>query len=166
MPRNPRELASVRPATVSDERALAAIDHRTWSSENTPMALWPVGKPFFDAGTRPEDVLVALAGERIGGYLKLRRLTLPASHHVQEINGFAVDPDLQGRGLGRSLLEAARREAVARGARRVTLRALGTNQRAIALYRAAGFREEGRLVGQFLLEGRLVDDVFMTLTLE
>jgi len=40
---------------------------------------------------------------------------------------------------------------------------LGTNSRAIALYCAAGYREEGRLEGQFLLDGRYVDDVFMAL---
>jgi len=159
------DATTVRPATPTDERALAVIDHRTWSWAVTPVPLWPVERPFFDAGTRPEDVLVAVVGERIAGYLKLRPVALPASGHVQEIHGFAVDPDRQGRGLGRFLLEGARREAMARGARRITLRVLGTNQRAIALYRAAGYREEGRLEGQFLLEGRSVDDVFMALAL-
>ncbi len=91
----------MRPATPADERALAVIDHRTWSWAVTPMPLWPVERPFFDAGTRPEDVLVAVVGDRIAGYVKLRP--------------------------------------------------------------RAGYREEGRLEGQFLLEGRCVDDVLMAL---
>lgn len=160
-----REEAWVRPATPADERALAIIDRRTWSWAVTPVPLWPVERPFFDAGTRPEDVFVAVVGDRIAGYVKLRPVALPASGHVQEIHGFAVDPDQQGRGYARLLLEAAKREAAARGARRITLRVLGTNQRAIALYRAAGYLEEGRLEGQFLLEERYVDDVFMALAL-
>jgi hypothetical protein len=36
-------------------------------------------------------------------------------------------------------------------------------QAPIALYRAAGYREEGRLEGRFLLDGRYVDDVVMAL---
>lgn len=60
-----------------------------------------------DAGTRPEDVLVAVPGDRIAGDVKLRRAALPARGHVQEIHGLAVDPDRQGHGLGRLLLEAA-----------------------------------------------------------
>jgi len=120
-----REDARVRPATPADERALAVIDHSTWSWAVTPVPLWLVERPFFDAGTRPEDVLVAVAGDRIAGYVRLRPVALTASGHVQEIHGFAVDPDQQGWGLGRLLLEAARREAVARGARRITLRVLG-----------------------------------------
>lgn len=163
-PRLPDD-ARVRPATPSDERALAAIDHRTWSWDATPVPRWPVETPFFDAGTRPEDVLVALLGERIAGYLKLRPVALPAGGAVQELHGLAVDPALQGRGLGRLLLDAARREALARGARRVTLRVLGTNHRAISVYLAAGYQEEGRLEGEFLLQGRRVDDVLMALTL-
>jgi len=94
---------TVRPATSADERALAVIDHRTWSWAATPVPLWSVERPFFDAGTRPEDVLVALVGERIAGYVKLRVVALAASGHLQEIHGFAVDPDQQGRGsAGRS----------------------------------------------------------------
>ncbi|MFC4374538.1 GNAT family N-acetyltransferase [Nocardia halotolerans] len=54
-------------------------------------------------------------------------------------------------------------EAINRRARRITLRVLGTNTRAQAIYLAHGFRIEGRLVGQFLLDDRYVDDVLMAL---
>jgi RimJ/RimL family protein N-acetyltransferase len=42
---------------------------------------------------------------------------------------------------------------------------LGTNTRAQALYLAHGYHVEGTLKGQFLLQGRYVDDVFMALEL-
>ncbi|MEU7144946.1 GNAT family protein [Nocardia sp. NPDC046473] len=61
------------------------------------------------------------------------------------------------------LLDAARQLAIERRARRITLRVLGTNTAAQALYLASGYHVEGRLVGQFLLEGRYVDDVFMAM---
>jgi ribosomal protein S18 acetylase RimI-like enzyme len=158
--------AAVRLAAGSDERDLAALDHATWSWEVAPVPHWPSSRPFFDEGTRPENVLVAHHQGRILGYLKLRPAALAASSgHVQELHGMAVDPAVQGRGVGRLLLEAARQEATRRGARRITLRVLGTNTRARSLYRACGYRVEGVLAGEFLLEGAYVDDVLMALEL-
>lgn len=156
---------ALRPAEPGDEPALASLDRRTWSWQVAPVPLWPEGTPFFDGGTRPEDVLVALRAGAVVGYVKLRPSRLAACAHVQEIHGMAVEPSLRRCGIGSALLEAARAEALARGARRVVLQVLGTNAGALALYRAAGFVEEGRRRGHFLLEGRAVDDVLMALVL-
>jgi Acetyltransferases len=130
----------------------------------SPAPLWPLETPFFDDRTRPENVLVAQEEEHIIGYVKLRPDPMAASSgHVQEINGFAVNPTHQGRGIGRTLLEAARQEAANRGARRIILRVLGTNTRAQEVYRACGYQTEGVLKDQFHLQGHYVDDVLMAL---
>ena len=106
-------------------QALALIDRATWSFEVSPVPPWPLGTLFFDDRTAPENVLVAHEDEHILGYVKLRPAPMAASSgHVQEINGLAVAPDHQGRGIGHLLLTAARREAVRREARRITLRVL------------------------------------------
>jgi ribosomal protein S18 acetylase RimI-like enzyme len=120
----------------------------------------------FDDRTRPEDTLVArIAGEAVG-YLALRRPTsLPSNGHVLEICGLAVDAEHQGRGIARSLLAAGMREARRRGARRLTLKVLATNRGARRLYEGAGFGVEGVLRGEFLLDGRYVDDVLMAVDL-
>ena len=52
-----------------------------------------------------------------------------------------------------------------RGARKLTLRVLASNPGAIRVYQRAGFVEEGRLTGLFLLEGQYVDDLLMSLDL-
>ena len=57
-------------------------------------------------------------------------------------------------------------EAARRGARKVTLRVLGTNAVARRLYARCGFVEEGVLRDEFVLDGRFVDDVFMARFLE
>jgi ribosomal protein S18 acetylase RimI-like enzyme len=80
---------------------------------------------------------------------------------VVEGRGLAVDPGMQGRGIGRALLDAAVEEARQRGARRLTLRVLSTNTAARAAYEAAGFEVEGVLRGEFVIDGREVDDVLM-----
>lgn len=154
----------IRSATESDERALAAIDYATWSTQVHPVPLWPLDTLFFNDATSPQNVLLAHEDNHILGYVKLRPSLMPASGgHVQEINGFAVAPHHQGRGIGHLLLDAVHQEAIERRARRITLRVLGTNTRAQALYLAHGYCIEGRLVGQFLLEDRYVDDVLMAL---
>ncbi|RFU86868.1 N-acetyltransferase, partial [Streptomyces triticagri] len=66
-----------------------------------------------------------------------------------------------GRGIGRALVRAACAAARDRGARRLTLRVLGHNVPARALYAAEGFVVEGVLPGEFLLDGEYVDDVLM-----
>ncbi|MGJ7906816.1 GNAT family N-acetyltransferase [Actinopolyspora sp. H202] len=88
-----------------------------------------------------------------------------ATAHVQQLHGFSVLPDHRGRGIGRMMLGAVRAEALWRGATRITLRVLGTNERAMRLYRAAGYEIEGRLRNEFRIGDRFVDDVLMALEL-
>ncbi|OPC79911.1 hypothetical protein B4N89_02195 [Embleya scabrispora] len=156
----------VRPAVEADGTSLAEIDHLTWSPDVTPAPRWAVDKVFFRDADHVRDTLVAHEDDLVVGYLQLERSTLcPASGHVQIINGLAVHPDHQGRRIGRLLLTAAEAEARRRGARRITLRVLGGNTSARALYAACGYRIEGVLEGEFLLAGRYVDDVLMALDL-
>jgi ribosomal protein S18 acetylase RimI-like enzyme len=158
---------AVRPARPGDAAALARIDHATWTALSSPAPRPPEPPPFFGPRTAVGDVLVAeVAGGRVAGYVKLGHLPpLAANRHVAQISGLAVDPELQGRGVGRALLAAAADEARSRGARKLTLRVLGENAPARALYRAFGFAEEGVLREEFLLGGRYVDDVLMALSL-
>lgn len=60
-----------------------------------------------------------------------------------EILTLGVAPSLRRAGIGRLLLDVALGEAVRRGARTVFLEVDAGNSAAIALYRAAGFREAG-----------------------
>jgi RimJ/RimL family protein N-acetyltransferase len=56
-------------------------------------------------------------------------------------------------------------EARARGARKLSLRVLGTNAPAQRLYERHGYVTEGRYVDEFLIEGHFVDDLSMAKTL-
>ncbi|WP_199896618.1 GNAT family N-acetyltransferase [Streptomyces niger] len=155
----------VRTAVPADEAALGALDRRVWSPLHSVQPRpEPPYDPFFDAWHVPEDFLVAVtvADGWIAGYLRLARPTpLDCNAHVRQIQGLAVDDRARGRGVGRALLAAAFDRAVAEGAERMTLRVLGHNAPARRLYESAGFRVEGVLPGEFLLEGRYVDDVLM-----
>lgn len=154
---------TIRPATMADEGPLGELDRRTWSPLHAVTAEpEPPFAPFFEA-TPPERHLVAeAAGGGLVGWIRVVRPTsVPANSHVRQIQGLGVDEAARGHGIGRALVEAACDLAREEGARRITLRVLGPNVPARALYAAAGFETEGVLPGEFLIAGEYVDDVLM-----
>jgi ribosomal protein S18 acetylase RimI-like enzyme len=161
-------MVAVRQAVFEDAEALARIDLVTWTSETSPVPAPQVDTyDFFDERTSPADVLVAEVGGTVVGYVKLRSVLHPPSRsHVMEINGLAVDPSHQREGVAPHLVEAAVEESARRGALKVSLRVLGPNARARRLYERCGFVVEGVLRGEFVLDGRPVDDVFMARRLD
>jgi ribosomal protein S18 acetylase RimI-like enzyme len=151
----------IRPATPHDGPALRGIDHDGWSYLHSPVPRPPRDKPF-----DTESVLVEERDGAIAGYVKRGDMwPLDSVTHVREIKALAVAPAFQRQGVGRALLEAVIDEARADGIRKLTLRVLGGNVPAQALYKAVGFVEEGNLRGLFLLDGTYVDDVLMSLNL-
>ncbi|MFE0514616.1 GNAT family N-acetyltransferase [Streptomyces sp. NPDC058964] len=153
----------IRTALPDDDEELTVLDRVTWSYLHAVMPEpQPPYDPFFSRRHAPEDTLVAELDRRIVGYIRLGLPTPLASNaHVRQIQGLAVHDDARGRGVGRALLRAALEEARRRGARRVTLRVLGHNTPARALYESEGFAVEGVLPEEFCLDGTYVDDVFM-----
>ncbi|WP_425588979.1 GNAT family N-acetyltransferase [Streptomyces similanensis] len=153
----------IRPATLADEEALAALDRDTWSPLHAVQPRpQPPYEPFFTERSGPREILVAETAGEIVGYLRLGlAIPLECNAHVRQIRGLAVAEAARGTGVGRALLRAAREEARRQGARRITLRVLGHNAPARALYASEGYAVEGVLPGEFLLAGEYVDDVLM-----
>jgi L-amino acid N-acyltransferase YncA len=160
-------LPTIRPATHGDEHALRRIDHATWSTDTTPAPRPTLHARFFADGRRSEDVLVATIADDLAGYVLLGEgYSLPTHAHVAFIRGLAVDPALQGRGLGRLLLQEALASCGRRGLRRVRSSVLATNPASLAVHRSCGFVVEGILVGEFVMEGIPVDDVLLAYTFD
>ncbi|MDL5201149.1 GNAT family N-acetyltransferase [Streptomyces sp. ALI-76-A] len=153
----------IRLATAEDEEALGRLDRAAWSPLHAVQPRpQPPYEPFFGERFGPRDHLVAELDGVLVGYIKLGFPTpLACNAHVRQIQGLVVAEQARGAGVGRSLLRAARERARSLGARRITLRVLGHNAPARALYESEGFVVEGVLPGEFLLEGRYVDDVLM-----
>jgi RimJ/RimL family protein N-acetyltransferase len=152
------DLAVIRRATSQDERALRRLDREGWSWAHSPAPPRP-GR--FDI----TGVLVYELDFEVAGYIQTGPLSpLESAKHVRQVRGLLVDARLRGRGIGRALVEAAIEQAELDGIRKLTLRVLGHNAEARALYEACGFEEEGRLRDLFLLEGTYVDDVLMSIT--
>lgn len=87
-----------------------------------------------------------------------------ARHRSAELGNMLVDPDRQGRGLGREavgqLLDLAFSGS---GLERVELRVFADNEAAIRLYEACGFRREGIERQAVLRDGRRRDVLRMAI---
>ncbi|MFR9797154.1 N-acetyltransferase family protein [Streptomyces sp. MS06] len=153
---------SIRTARPDDEEPLARLDRAVWSYQHAVTPAPRPQEPFFREGAGPGAHLVAELGGRLVGYVRLGFPTSLASNsHVRQIRGLAVADEARGRGVGRALVRAAVDQARDGGFRRITLRVLGHNAAARALYESEGFVVEGVQPGEFRLEGAYVDDVLM-----
>jgi ribosomal protein S18 acetylase RimI-like enzyme len=156
----------VRPARESDQAALTDLDAAAWSPESGfPSVIRAAGHPgaaFFTPADPPAVHLVAELNDAVVGYVRLKPPThLPENAHVTHVSGLAVHPAARRRGAAAALMTAAEPFARARGARKLSLRVLSTNQPAIRLYERLGFEREGAMRDEFLIGGRYVDDVLM-----
>lgn len=82
-------------------------------------------------------------GNQTGDYAKIPWRVDAASGKVQVIHLLAVDPAVRGRGVGRTLVEAAIDVARSRGALAVRLDVFDNNPLARALYQSCGFADLG-----------------------
>jgi ribosomal protein S18 acetylase RimI-like enzyme len=157
----------VRQARLEDGPALQRIDVATHSDDASPGSAPQPGDEFFSERTRPEHILVAEVDGAPAGYIKVRAMypEFTSADHVLYVAGLAVAPQSQGRGVGQRLVMAAVHDARSRGARRLILNVLGTNEVARRLYERCGFVVEGVHAEQFYLGGRYVDDVLLAFDL-
>ena len=157
---------AVRVARPGDEAGLARLDAAAWTpASGFPSVAERVNDPFFTFFTDdspPEAHLVAELDGRLAGYIRVKPASpLRENAHVLGIVGLAVAPADRRRGVASALLAAAEQHARDRGARKLSLRVLSTNEAAMRLYERLGFQREGTLRDEFRIDGRFVDDVLM-----
>ncbi|GAA4996539.1 GNAT family N-acetyltransferase [Kitasatospora paranensis] len=159
----PSDEPTIRAACAGDGQVLADLDRAAWSPVSDVAPRRAEDDHDFFGGRSPADgYLVAELAGRVVGYVRHAAPTpLAGNRHVRQIQGLAVAAEARGRGVGRALVEAACAAAHGTGARRVTLRVLGGNTAARRLYERCGFRTEGVLPEEFLIDGAYVDDVLM-----
>lgn len=136
-------------------REIVEADRRDWVRLRE--ALWPGALSDHDEETRKHFahsleapiVFVAEADGRLVGFLELDfRNYAPGceSSPVPFIEGWYVEPALQGRGIGRALIEAAEARARAAGHHEIASDAEVENADGIAAHVAVGYEEVERVV--------------------
>jgi aminoglycoside 6'-N-acetyltransferase I len=120
-------------------------------------ALWPGAladhdeetRKYFDSGATTPTVFVAESSGGLCGFLELDyRRYAPgcSSSPVPFIEGWYVEPNLQGQGIGRALIAAAEAHVRAAGDREIASDAELGNAHGIAAHRALGYEEIERVV--------------------
>lgn len=131
---------SFRPAAPADLEAIRPIVQRSYGGYVDRMGTEPGPMRADYAGMIADGaVTVALFGGRIVGLL----VVLPAADHVL-LDNVAVDPQWQGRGIGRALIARAEDHARAAGKGEVRLYTHVTMVENQRLYAALGYEETGR----------------------
>ena len=86
------------------------------------------------------EIVLASADEQLLACCELRH---DDAHLDTHLGMFAVRPDLQAAGVGRSVLAEGERRAAARGARRVVLSVIEHREELIAWYERRGYHRTG-----------------------
>jgi len=97
----------------------------------------------YDLGGNPTSVLVAELDGRIVAFACNR---LYRQRRIGHVANLAVAPPLQGKGIGKLLLEASMQHFRDTGMRYVRIETLAQNEKADRFYRSIGFQEVGRQV--------------------
>ncbi|MEQ1507966.1 MAG: N-acetyltransferase [Myxococcota bacterium] len=165
-------VVQVGPARRRDALATLAL-HREVLAEGS----WFVTRPAEDRVTldqREREIEALSAADNswflvargpdasVVGYLTANGGALDRTRHLSRLE-LVVGAPWRGQGIGRALLDTviglAERSGVVR---KLSLAVLADNERALRLYRSAGFVEEGRRVGEYReSDGTLRDDLVL-----
>jgi len=156
----------IRPMKDHEIAALSALASRTYaetfgasmSKADLEAQLKATRSEAYFARAMHEDaVLVAVIDDAIVGYVQLSDVRIPSSGvdaSDQELFALYVSSDLQGRSIGKALMDAAFAHERFRHAPNVWLDVWDENTRAIALYAGYGFKPTGRR--DFVVDGKIV----------
>ena len=109
--------------------------------------------------------LVSEEGGQVVGYAYATQFRDRAAYAWTCENSIYVHPDWQGRGFGKILLRELCRKADEFGFRQMIAVIGGAEPASIALHKACGFQEVGRLRAAGWKHGRWLDNVYMQLAL-
>lgn len=124
---------TVRPVAPDDLDAMIGVDHHAFAPP------WQMsGREVRQAQRISAFSTVAEIGRRVVGY-QLCTVYFDGAHLAR----LAVDPDVQGRGIGAALVSGAIRNFARRGLMVMTVNTQATNLRSQRLYERLGFRRNG-----------------------
>ncbi len=152
---------AIRQAAPGDVPALSALATRTWldafgatvSAENAAAeAAEGRSEERFRQALTERTILVADDDGVLVGYVEF---------DDGELSRLYVETALQGRGIGRALLDAALAHPRLARAERVVLQVWDENTRAVRLYESVGFRRVGTT--RFAIGSEVVEDAVFEL---
>jgi ribosomal protein S18 acetylase RimI-like enzyme len=164
----------IREATPADVHALSELAERTWSDafggsvspDDEAVELEKTRSETYFIGTLKEKtILVAERSDTLVGYVQFGDVDIPELEvrpGDRELHRIYVETELQGRGVGRRLMNAALEHPRLADASRIFLQVWERNERAIRLYEGLGFKTVGTTT--FTIgSGEVAEDLIMLL---
>lgn len=142
--------AVIRPATPRDAAGIGAI----WNAviRDTAISFWPTERDEDEIAAIIDDrqqagfqVFVAESGGRIAGFALYAQFRAGFGYSRCMEHTIYIAPDMQGRGLGYSLMAAVEDHARAAGRRLMIGVITGDNAGSILFHRKLGYAEWGRI---------------------
>jgi phosphinothricin acetyltransferase len=151
---------SIRPASRRDAEAIRAIYNREVTASTVTFDMVPrtldEQVQWIDEHSGGHPAVVAEADGTVVGFGSLSPYRPRPAYATTVENSVYVDPEHQGRGVGRAILTELVRLAGDHGFHSVVARIVGGHEASIALHAACGFapvgveREVGRKFGRWL----------------
>jgi ribosomal protein S18 acetylase RimI-like enzyme len=159
---------NIREAQRSDVPALSKLARRTYAEtfgdgltldELSSVLETTRSEKYFSSVIGADTILVAVEGERLVGYVQISGVRYSVegaaiTERDQAIHAMYVASGHQGRGVGRSLMDAAFKHPRIVGAENVYIDVYEKNARALRFYRGYGFREAGTI--DVVIDGKKV----------
>jgi ribosomal protein S18 acetylase RimI-like enzyme len=179
LPRPPRVASlhsdlTIRAAEEADIASISALAKRTWADafgdslmpEELAVELEQTrSEEYFRTALEADTILVAELWADLVGYVQFGDVTVPEVDVQPGDRGLRrvyVETHLQGRGIGRDLMNAALAHPRLRAADRIYLAVWEENTNAVRLYESLGFRRVGTT--RFAIgSGQIVEDLVMVL---
>jgi diamine N-acetyltransferase len=164
---------TIRPAEEADIPALSTLARRTWAdafgSSLSPEQLAAEldetrSEEYFRAALVEHTILVAELDGDLVGYVQFGDVTIPevdARPGDRGLHRVYVANELQGRGIGRALMDAALSHPRLADAEQIYLAVWDANEPALRLYANLGFRAVGTT--RLTLGGEAVEDLVLVL---
>jgi ribosomal protein S18 acetylase RimI-like enzyme len=151
-------LIEIRRAKAADASAVAEAHDQAWRAAyqgiipgvELDKLINRRGADWWDSAIRKGSRIALLAfGDTIAGYANYGRNRARSLFYDGEIYEIYLRPEFQGRGFGRRLFSAARRDLAQSGLKSLVIWALSDNDPAVEFYRALGGRAVARSSERF-----------------
>ncbi|EOL50463.1 GNAT family N-acetyltransferase [Enterococcus caccae] len=153
-----KDPVSIRLIKESDFPELLEIENTIWNTRNSPVLHYYESVDEYKEKIQGRLIFVAADEDNVHGFVDVHHPTPLLSHKKQWMLGIGVHPDSQSLGIGRKLLDYVKDEAAKEGIRKIALRVMGPNTRAIQFYRKNGFVQEALFKDEFFINGAFCDD--------
>ncbi len=142
----------IRRATIDDLSSICDLSQllfeyeRQFTNEyNMSWSNAKEGQKFFTKclTSRKSFVLLAQNGDAPVGYIlvTVKKVAWRAFNPIAEVDNLNISPIYRGKGIGTKLMQQAKKIAIKRGAKRISVSALYDNIRALKFYHQQGFKD-------------------------